>query len=500
MPTNFEENDDVSMCLIASGAYTGTPEPHLIFIHYFYGLILAFLYKAFNGIEWYTISFCIMHIISSSIIVYIFLRIRKSISVKIVSLVLFYALELTNIQSLQFTTTAAIAAFAGILLLFEKERFYVICGMVLFFIGSFIRFQSAMLVMLLMLPFFIYKTVPNIRKNVKIIIPVAICIFGAFILQIFDKQAYNGESWSAFREYNDVRGQILGNPNRVLIINELPNDISQGDYYLFLYHFIDGKVFNLEKIKKLSNLITDISLSEKIKNVLPFVSYNKWILSIILISFGIFFFSAKEKKTKLFILFYLIYISIIMLYITLDGRINQRVFMSIFFPLLYFLYRQASPFSKKELKIVYLFLLISLTLLFINNIYRISVYRDYTKETIIKEEMAILGNLKNKNITVLGFAADLQVENLCSPFEISKYFSNLSLVGSGWATNSPYNAGSFDSYLSLVEKDIYLFISLQNQFAIPIIQDSLKNNYDCETDVALAIRTDNYLLVKFIEK
>jgi len=500
LPANFEENDDVAMCLIASGAYTGVPEPRLVFIHYFYGLVLTFFYKAFREVEWYTLSFCVIHVISLTIIVYSFLKLNKSKLIKSVSLILLYALELTIIQSLQFTTTAAIAAFAGIILIFKRKRFYDVCGIILFFIGTFIRFDSAMLVMLLMLPFYVYKVFPDVKKNIKLIIPVAVCILGAFLLQVFDKQAYNVENWSYYRDYNEERGFILGNSGRVSIINDLPNDISQVDYYLFLYHFIDGKFFNLEKLKEIRGLIADISFSEKSKNILPFINNYRWILSLIIISAGLFFFFAKKRKRKLFILFYLIYLFIIMLYITLDGRINQRVFMSIFFPVLYFLYYKVPIFSKKGLNITYSFILILLSLLFIDNIYKIGRYRNYVKETVIKEQGALLQSVKNKNITLLGFAADLQSENLCGPFEISKYFRNFSLAGSGWTTNSPYNAGGFESYLSLVERDIYLFIASPNQFAIPLIQESLKNNYDCETEVALAARTDNYLLVKFVRK
>jgi hypothetical protein len=498
LPTSFEENDDVAMCLIASGAYTGVPEPRLVFIHYFYGLVLTLFYKAFRGVEWYTLSFCVIHVISLSVIVHSFLKLNKSKLIKGVSLILLYTLELTIIQSLQFTTTAAIAAFAGIMLIFEKKRFYGYCGIALFFIATFIRFDSAMMVMLLMLPFIMYKVFPDAKKNIKLIIPVAVCILGAFLLQVFDRQAYNVEKWSYYRDYNEARGFILGNPNRVLVMNDLPDDISQGDYYLFLYHFIDGKFFNFEKIKEIRSLISDISFSEKLKNILPFINNYKWILSLIIISAGLFFFFANKRIMKLFVLFYLFYLFVIILYITLDGRINQRVFMSIFFPVLYFLYYAVPIFSKKCLNITYSFILILLSLLFIDNIYKIGRYRNYVRETAIKEQRALLQSVRNRNITLLGFAADLQIENICGPFEISKYFKGFSQVGGGWFTNIPYNNGNFDSFLSLVEKDIYLFIAFQNQFAIPLIQDSLRNNYDCKTEVALAARTDNYLLIKFV--
>ena len=70
LPIRFEENDDITMLLFASGKYTGTPESHLVFINYIYGLFVSFLYSLTGKIEWYTILFAIIHIISLSVIVW----------------------------------------------------------------------------------------------------------------------------------------------------------------------------------------------------------------------------------------------------------------------------------------------------------------------------------------------------------------------------------------------------------------------------------------------
>ena len=44
LPLGFEENDDVMMCMIANGSYTGTPDGHLVYINVLYGWALAALY------------------------------------------------------------------------------------------------------------------------------------------------------------------------------------------------------------------------------------------------------------------------------------------------------------------------------------------------------------------------------------------------------------------------------------------------------------------------
>jgi hypothetical protein len=156
--------------------------------------------------------------------------------------------------------------------------------------------------------------------------------------------------------------------------------------------------------------------------------------------------------------------------------------------------------SKKSLKVIYTFLIILLNTLFIVNIYQIKKYREYIMETKIREQQAFIESIKDKNITLLPFGIDLEVESLCSPFGVREYFNAFSLVGTGWFTNIPYNKGKLDSYLSMTEKDIFYFINSNSELTVVLIQESLKNNYDCETVLALAARSDNYLLVKFINK
>ena len=45
LPMRFEENDDVVMCMIANGVYSGSPDCHLVFINAIYGSVLARLYS-----------------------------------------------------------------------------------------------------------------------------------------------------------------------------------------------------------------------------------------------------------------------------------------------------------------------------------------------------------------------------------------------------------------------------------------------------------------------
>ena len=70
LPMGFEENDDVMMAMIANGTYSGAPDFHLVYINVLYGAVLAALYRLTTAVEWYTLSFVLLHIIAMSVLVY----------------------------------------------------------------------------------------------------------------------------------------------------------------------------------------------------------------------------------------------------------------------------------------------------------------------------------------------------------------------------------------------------------------------------------------------
>lgn len=61
---SYAINDDINMRDIASGAYTGTPDGHLIFVLYPLGFALKSLYRIWPGIEWYGIALTGCHVLS----------------------------------------------------------------------------------------------------------------------------------------------------------------------------------------------------------------------------------------------------------------------------------------------------------------------------------------------------------------------------------------------------------------------------------------------------
>jgi len=500
LPIHFQTNDDVGMCLWASGAYTGTPEARLVFINVVYGLILSFFYKTFVGIEWYPLFFSIIHITSLSIIVYSFINVNRSRSVKIVSIIFIYILELTIIQNLQFLTTAAIAAFAGTTLLFNKKTVSNIFGIVLFLIGTLVRFDAGMLVMLLMLPCFGYGLFLDWRKNIRAIILVVICVSGAFVFRIIDKQAYKNEEWSYYAAYNAARGQINGNAASIEMIDNLPNDVSIYDFILLDSFFPDGKYMDLQKLNKLKNLLRETSIIAKVRAAQFFLSDFGPIIQLIIITLALCFLSADRRKRIFLFSYFFFLIILIFVCSALFGRIPERLFWGMCYPILFVLYSNVPKFPKKDLINVWIFILVLLNLVFLYNVYVTKIKINEVSNSVqLKEQREILELTRNKDMTIIVPGAALMYEHLCGPFDYHKYYSGLSVKGTGSATNIPYNKGYFDSYLSLLDENIFLFIG-NGSFTVPLVQNALIENYGCETELLTVIEKNYYSLIKFVKK
>lgn len=502
LPIHFETNDDVFMSLIASGVYSGSPDAHLVFINYIYGFVLTIFYNTFSGIEWYTIFFCIIHVVSLSIIVFQFIQIKKPALIKSVFIILLYAIELRIILLFQFTTTAAIGAFAGVLLLLDTGKVYKICGVFLFLVAVLVRFDAAMLVLLLMLPIFGFEVFSNKKKVIEISISVATCIFGALILHIINNQIYNrSHEWSEYKEYNAIRGRINGTLNAEKIINELPDGIYKNDYQLLLNFFTDGQIINLSKIKELDDLIQKTPLTEKLKNIYPSVRRYTTLLGLIGVLFAFCFFAENRNKIKIYNIFYLMFFLGVLSYIPIGGFLRDRVFISALFPVIFFLYKNTPSFYDKKIRMEYLGVVFILSLHFFGYTYLIRKDRNENEKTVVKEQRTVLKEVQNKTVSVLPIASELTYELFCSPFDISKTFDAYSMIITPWFTNIPFNKDRFDSYMSLVDTNLYIFISEKylEKYAVAI-QKALIEHYGCDTEIIKKFGNENYWLIQFKKK
>ena len=503
LPLRFEENDDVIMCLISSGIYSGVPDAHLVYANYLYGWFLNLFYSVFPGIEWYTISFCIIHIISLTIISYFIVkRTDKSFWLKSIFLLFLYVIEIRIMLFFQFTTTAAICSFAGLLLLlFERKNLYKFLGIILFILGTLIRYKASGWAILLMLPIFAYKIFSDRKELIKLLVPVSICFLTIIASQTIDTYIYGkNQEWADYKQYDKMRGLINDNPNAMKLMENLPEGVSKNDYHLLLAFFPDGKMIDLSKIKELDKLRRSVPLAEKIKNVYPSLRNYTLLLGLILMLFFVCLLAQKKKIDKAYILCYMIFFIVMLSFVSLDGTLKYRVFMPALLVALFFIYDNFPNNSNKLLKTSLAGIIIVLSLLLTYRMYRIREDKIEFEKTLLTEQWRVIDEVKNQNVSVVSLAADFSIER-CNPFKISKSFSDFSYLCAGWLTTIPLNNDIFDSYISLVDNNIYLFATFENaEWYIPRIQQALIENYNCETEVFEKFRSTNYLLIQIRKK
>jgi hypothetical protein len=505
LPLNYETNDDAAMCMIANGVYSGMPDAHLIFINYLYGWLLTLLYNTFSGVEWYTVSFCIIHIVSLTAVAFVILtNTRKSGCFKSIFLFFLYIIEARNIFLFQFTTTAAIGGFAGLLLLFGTKKIHKIYGSCLFLAATLVRFDAAMLVMLLMLPVFVYETFSDAKNKVRLPILVAVCICGAFLLRSIDRRIYYGDGveWIEYLEYNAARGRINDNPN-ARNLTKLPSGISFNDYRLLLSFFPDVNIVNLPRIKELSDIVSKVALKEKLRNIYPSLMLYRIPLLLIAGMFVVSFFLSRRIKIKFLMLFYFAFYIGVLSYISMDGFLKQRVFVSALFPILFFLHTyNVADIQKIANAKTLIFIGLSVTFISLAAYFAYKTRnRKYNDCKFAAESRSLMNKIRNKDLSLIAFPTDIKLEKMTSPLDIKSFFSGINFYGSGWSSNIPFNRGHFDSHLSLLDDNTCLFAAKRSlETAVSMIQNGLLEHYGCDTEIIEIISNNDFSIIKFQSK
>jgi hypothetical protein len=489
------------MLLFASGSYTGIPDAHLVYINYIYGLLLIGLYTIFPVIEWYTVSFCVIHILSLSVIIWTIVRSNKNFLLKIAFILVFYSIEIYSILLFQFTTTAAICAIAGLILLIDGRNILKALGIFLFVLAFMIRYEAASLVLLLTLPLFAWQL--YLTKSYKnIILPILVCILLAVFVKFIDYKIYSSDkNWKEYAEYNSIRGFINANPNRSKIYDKLPEEVSDDDYFLLLSFFADGKTIGIDSLKQINEIKSKIALKEKLVNIYPSLrSHFKFFLPISIMFIFLIIGGFKQRYKSLFLIVYGLLYIILLSVLSWDVTLKDRVFFSTLYPVFFLLfYISDFSFEKRFISIGIAFCCLFFTVFLCRKIYKIKLVKDENNIRFIQERRPIMERAKEKNIILLSYAADLSPSY--NPFKISKLRCCKQSVALGWLVNIPLNNGIIDDYRDIVDANIGIFVSKVNEEnIIPYLQRSLRHNYNYETELKYIDETEKYLLIKLIKK
>ena len=226
--------DDRSMMEILSGQYLGHPDPHAIFLGYWYSLILMGLYRITSHVDWYALLFLLVQWGCMSLILY---RVQgreedrnKQDRRVALTMVLFFLIGIQTVTQLTFTTTAAVVA-ATVLYWYvtseriDREKFVVL--LLLCFLTQQIRSE----VFLMILPVCgVFWCIRLRRESVKkagiweVCLPVlAAAVLGiAFLGNVV---GYGSPEWKVYRTYNQYRSDIYDYPDYIFPPYEEAEDL-----------------------------------------------------------------------------------------------------------------------------------------------------------------------------------------------------------------------------------------------------------------------------------
>lgn len=223
-PFVYAINDDVMMRDIASGAMTGTPDGHLIFIKYVLGFLLSRVYLLFPGFDWYGILMTGLVMFSLAVVLYRGLADIRKRSARVfylfLTITVFVCVILQQMVLFQWTVTAAITGVAGIFLFYTgsgeslgKKRIEEALAVLLLLLAFSIR--DSVFVMLLPIAglcyLFKYGNIDKGRKfslSVRhLAVPAALFLGCAGILLV-ESLAYKSPEWKKYNAYNAYRSEV----------------------------------------------------------------------------------------------------------------------------------------------------------------------------------------------------------------------------------------------------------------------------------------------------
>lgn len=481
---SFETNDDVVMLMISSGAYSGTPDFHLVFINVIYGLLLKGLYFILPNLEWYTILFSLLHIISFSIILWVYNKRITTAFGQLLLLLLLLVLQARFIVGLQFTTTAAIVACAGLSLYFERGKMVKFVGLFLFLIGSLIRFEAAMLCFGVYAPVMMFPLSGRIRSK-RQFLNTGLILSAILVLPVLargvDAQVYkHNPEWRYYVDYNRVRGALNDNPNFVKLLNDNPpcsivdiNDLRN------LGNFIaDPAVLDLHAITQVKESLDAKPFFDKFQNIKTWICfYVDTIVCILLLILLLMF--ERRVTYRWGLLFSGLSFFILLSWVSLNATVKERVFLSSIVPLMLIIALLITCYQKKIWKIVVssVFYLLTLHTIIIQTADMYAVKKEQRR--IADKQINLIQRFIDCDFTPLG--AGFILEGL-NPFGVTSVVKllNVKMIINGWMTQIPLNC-DVDSHLDFVEKPILIFLAKVDGPVLHDIQYCIKKNYQIET-------------------
>lgn len=493
LPLGFEENDDVMMCMIANGTYSGTPDFHLVYINVLYGFVLAGLYSLTTAVEWYTLSFAVLHILSMSVLAYCILTTpNRARWEKVLWLLILYVLWARIIIALQFTTTAGLVCLAGCMLLLRESKKARWSGVVLVIIAALIRFMAAGLVGLLMAPIIVYTYRLNWRRYIAIVVMLT-AVVGC---RVANHMVYDSDpEWKYFRAYNQLRAQLNDNPNAYKMTTaQLPETIDPMDYQLLLRFVPDAEQIDLPAIRQLSATVGDVPFRQQLLNLHRLDKYAVEV-AILFALLILMILTTGNRSKYLFLIIYTLFVLVLIVHVSLDGFLKNRVFLCILTPMLVtdFMLLPNTTGLKRRWGIG--IAMVVLSAWYGYQIYEEKQTADYNRYAWSHLQQTLLAYVpEGAYVTTIGTSMMMEATDPWHvwPYEFHKYTL-------GWLTWCPLNKTVGHSYRALVREDMYIFTHINythDHTALQRVSEQIEKHYGVPTEIVWKCRNGGYALVQ----
>lgn len=493
LPLTFEENDDVMMAMIANGSYSGMPDCHLVYINVIYGWVLTLLYGLTRAIEWYTLSFAVLHILSMSVLSYCVLTTpNRSNWERVLWLLILYVLWARIIIALQFTTTAGLTCLAGCALLLRESKKARWTGVLFVIVAALIRFMAAGLVGILMAPIIVYTYRLEWRKYMAIAMMLTAVVGCRWV----NAKVYNDDpEWKYYREYNQLRAQLNDNPNaHKLQPAQLPQGVDSVDYQLLLWFIPDPEQIDLPTIRQISAVVGEVPFKQQLQNLHRLDKYAVEV-GIMLALLVLMILTTGNRSKYLFLILYTLFITVLMIHVSLDGFLKNRVFLCILMPALMtdFMLLPKTTGLKRRWGI-------ALAIVALCGWYSYQTKQDQTKYRYNRDiwhwfQAPLLERVPSES-TVITIGSGLRVQG-ASPWSIWPYdFGKYTL---GWMTWLPLNTPVGQSYRALLREDVYVFTDREYEEQtgrLQMVREQIEKHYGVPTEVKWKVRNGRYAIVQ----
>lgn len=270
----FETNDDRIISEILSGAMTGSPESHVIYVNWLLSYPLSLLYRISARVPWYGGMFLLFHLLVYSALFYsLWCQKRKAVEYIVLTVLAccwilanYYVLSLT-----QFTSTAALMAVMGYGCLILRQdkgwKMFILFELLAFLLRS----QAMLMIQLLGGAACVGFLLVNRRQEIRVRCKKAGMMIGSLagilvIGYIGTRIGYGGAEWKDFNRYNVAQIDLLdfyGMPDYESVKPILDeHDVSRAEYVAFCNYVVLNWNVSADCMEELAQYMKEHSLKK----------------------------------------------------------------------------------------------------------------------------------------------------------------------------------------------------------------------------------------------